>query len=263
MLLLILARFVEIVWVSNFHLTSSGISYQLYGMLYDVLFALQLTGYLFLPYIALSFINRHIANVFYIVLTSLLILVYLSLIAYFKYTSILLGSDFFAYNTHDIIHIVQAGNIPVLWYSVFFIILFALIVFIYRIAAKVSLNHTFQSVCFFLVLISLFFSGVKPDATHFDNEYDSFLVENKLNFFLTSDLNYYENKIRIEKTKDVKLESAATDTSIIDHKITDQAYSFFHKDDTPDVLGSFLNVDPATKPNIVFIIVESLGTAYS
>jgi len=262
-LLLILARFVEIVWVSNFQLNSSGVGYQLYGLLYDVLFALQLTGYLFLPYIVLSFIGRNVANSFFVVLTSLLILIYMSLIAYFKYTSILLGSDFFAYNTHDIIHIIQAGNIPVLWYSVCFILLFALMVFIYRIVLKVNLNKTFQSVCFVLILISLFFTGVKLDATHFDNEYDSFLGENKLNFFLTSDLNYYENKIRIERTKDYKLESSANDTSIIEHKITDQAYSFFHKDDTPDVLGNFLNVDPATKPNIVFIIVESLGTAYS
>lgn len=263
MSLLMLARFVEIVWVSNFNLTSSGISYQLYGLLYDVLFALQLTGYLFIPYLALSFINRHIANTFYIVLTSLLILVYLSLIAYFKYTSILLGSDFFAYNTHDIIHIVQAGNIPVLWFSVFFILILALIVFIYSLVSKVRLNKTFLSVCFFMILVSLFFSGVKPVATHFDNEYDSFLVENKLNFFLTSNLNYYENKIRIEKSKDLMLESAYNDTSITEHNIQDKDYCFFHKEDTPDVLSNFLNVDQTVKPNIVFILVESLGTAYS
>ena len=262
-LLLILARFVEIVWVNNFNLGSAGIGYQLYGLLYDILFALQLSGYFFLPYLALSFVNRNFANSFYIVLTSLLFIVYLSLIAYFKYTAILLGSDFFAYNSHDLIHIVQAGNIPVFWFSVCFILLFAFMIFIYRQFSKVTLNKTFQSVCFILILLSLFFTGVKLDASHFHNEYDSFLSENKLNFFLTSDLNYYENKIRVENTKNKILESAANDTSITEHTILNQAYSFYHKEDTPDVLGNFLNVQAEVKPNIVFIIVESLGTAYS
>ena len=262
-LLLILARFVEIVWVSNFNLSSDGIGFQLYGLLYDILFAFQLTGYFFLPYLALSFLNRKFANSFYIVLTSLLIIIYLSLIAYFKNTAILLGSDFFAYNTHDLIHIVEAGNIPVFWYSVCFILLFAFIVVIYRLFSKVKLNTTFQSVCFFLVFLSLFFTGVKLDASHFHNEYDSFLSENKLNFFITSDLNYYQNKVRVENTKNQVLESVANDSSIVEHKLLDQEYSFYHKDETPDVLGNFLNVNAAVKPNIVFIIVESLGTAYS
>ena len=262
-LLLILARFVEIVWVSNFNLSSDGIGFQLYGLLYDILFAFQLTGYFFLPYLALSFLNRKFANSFYIVLTSLLIIIYLSLIAYFKNTAILLGSDFFAYNTHDLIHIVEAGNIPVFWYSVCFILLFAFIVVIYRLFSKVKLNTTFQSVCFFLVFLSLFFTGVKLDASHFHNEYDSFLSENKLNFFITSDLNYYQNKVRVENTKNQVLESVTNDSSIVEHKLLDQEYSFYHKDETPDVLGNFLNVNAAVKPNIVFIIVESLGTAYS
>ncbi|MDD4972083.1 MAG: LTA synthase family protein [Paludibacter sp.] len=262
-LFLILARFVEIGWVSNFNLGSAGIGFQLYGLLYDLLFALQLTGYLFLPYIALSFVNRNLANVFYIVLTSLLLIVYLSLIAYFKNTSILLGSDFFAYNTHDLIHIVQAGNIPVFWYSLCFILLFTFIVFIYRLFSKVTVNKRFQSVSFFLILLSLFLTGVKLDASHFHNEYDAFLGENKLNFFLTSDLNYYENKIRLEHSKNLIPESVAGDSTLTEHSPLNPDYSFFHKDNTPDVLGNFLNVNPTVKPNIVFIIVESLGTAYS
>ena len=63
-LLLILARFIEILWISNLKLDSSGISFQLYGLMYDFLFALQLTGYIYLPYLILSFLSRNVANVF-------------------------------------------------------------------------------------------------------------------------------------------------------------------------------------------------------
>ena len=261
--LLILARFVEILWVNNLNPGSAGISFQLYGLMYDLLFSFQLAGYLFLPYILLSFVSRNTANTFYIVLTSLLLMAYLALIAYFRYTSILLGSDLFAYNPHEIIHIVQAGNIPVFGISVCFILLIASIVLFYRLFSRVKLNNTFQSVCFLLILISLFFNGVQPDAKHSKNEYDTFLSENKLNFFLTSDLNYYMNKIRVEAAKNESTESAVNDTSITEHTMLNPDYSFYHKEDTPDVLGNFLKVDQTIKPNIVFIIVESLGTAYS
>jgi len=82
--LFILARLVEIVWISTAKAQSAGIGFQLYGLLYDILFALQLIGYLFLPYLGLHFIHRRVANVFFIVLTDLLIIGYLALIAYFK-----------------------------------------------------------------------------------------------------------------------------------------------------------------------------------
>lgn len=263
MLLFILARFIEIVWVSNFKLDSPGINFQLYGLLYDILFVLQLTGYLFLPYMGLFFIRRTIANTVFTILTGLLIIGYMALIAYFKYTAILLGSDFFAYNTHDIIHIVQAGNIPVFWFSLGFLIVFTLIVLLYKQASRIKISKSLQSVSFLIILLSLFFTGIKADAKYFKNEYDSFLTENKLNFFLTSNLNYYENKLRIEELKNEKLKDVTNDKTLVEHNCPYPNYPFFHKEDTPNVLGSFLNINEQSKPNIVFIIVESLGAAYS
>ena len=261
--LLILARFIEILWVSNLNLGSAGIGFQLYGLLYDILFALQLTGYLFIPYLLLSLINRNVANVFFIGLTGLFFIGYLAFIAYFKNTSILLGSDLFAYNIQDVIHIVRAGDIPVAGFTIGFLISFTIIIFLYRFVSTLKLNKTFQSVAFMLILLSLFLTGVKLDAKQFNNEYDFFLSENKLDFFLTSNLNFYQNKIHIKDLENVKLESLTDDKSIIEHTILNPTYPFYHKNDTEDVLGDFLNVTDSSKPNIVFIIVESLGTAYS
>jgi len=261
--LLLLARFIEISWISTINSGVSGIGFQLYGLIYDILFALQLTGYLFVPYLLLSLINRKIANIFFIGLTGLFFIGYLGLIAYFKYTSILLGSDLFAYNMHDIIHIVRAGDIPITGFIIGLLVSFALIIGLYQMMSKINLSKSFQSVCFLLILVSLFFTGTKPDAKHFNNEYDSFLSENKLNFFLTSNINFYENKLHVEDLENVKLETLADDKSIVEHTILNPSYPFFHKNDTQDVLGDFLNVDKSVRPNVVFIIVESLGTAYS
>lgn len=257
-LLLILARLIEIIWINNL-----DISFQLYGTIYDFLFAFQLIGYLFLPYLIISFFSRGFANILFITLTGLLFVGYLALIAYFKYTSILLGSDLFAYNTHDIIHIIRVGNIPIVAFIIVFALCFALIILLYRLASKLNLNKYVESFCFILLLISVLLSGVKLNAKHFKNEYDSFLAENKLKFFLTSNLNYYQNKLALKELENIKLESVSNDKSIIEHKILNPDYPFFHKNDTPDVLGNFLNVNDSVKPNIVFILVESLGTAYS
>jgi len=261
--LFILARLVEIVWISTAKAQSAGIGFQLYGLLYDILFALQLIGYLFLPYLGLHFIHRRVANVFFIVLTDLLIIGYLALIAYFKYTSILLGADLFAYDIHDLIHIVQAGNVPITWYIIILVIIFVLIVLAYQLMSRVRLSKRVQTLAFSMVLVSLFFTGAKADGKHFKNEYDSYLAENKLNFFFTNNLNYYENKLQVENLTNEKLEQQAADTTLVEHQILNESYPFFYKDETPDVLGSFLKVNKSVKPNIIFIIVESLGTAYS
>jgi len=261
--LLILARLIEILWVSNLNLGASGIGYQLYGTIYDLLFALQLTGYIFLPYLIISFFSRDIANVFFIALTGLIFIAYLALIAYFKYTSILLGSDLFAYNTHDIIHVVRAGDIPVVGFTIGFVVCFAIIILLYKFVSKLNLNKYVQSVCFILVLTSMFLTGVKLNTNHFANEYDSFLAENKLNFFLTSNLNYYQSKLQLKELESKKLEAISNDKSIVEHKILNPDYPFFHQNDTQDVLGNFLTVHDSVKPNVVFILVESLGTAYS
>ncbi|MDD4992178.1 MAG: LTA synthase family protein [Paludibacter sp.] len=262
-LLFILARVVEIVWVSSLKTQSAGMGLQFYGMLYDVLFALQIVGYLFLPYLGLSFIKRSIANAFYIILTGLMLIFYLGLIAYFQSTSIPLGADLFAYDFTEIIHIVQAANISIAWFSVIFIVIFGLIVLLYQLTASIRLNNNVQTISFVIILISLFFSGAKADTKYFKSEYDSYLEENKLNFFLTSNLNYFENKLQLESLEHEKIERLANDTTLIDHTIPDETYPFFHKDETPDVLGPFLKVNQSKRPNIIFIIVESLGTAYS
>jgi len=260
-ILLLFSRFIEIVWVSNFRFSGTGP--QLYGLIYDLPFAFQLVGYLYLPYLALFFIRPKAANIFFITLTGLFIVGYLALIAYFKSTSILLGSDFFAYNMHDILHVVQAANISIFWCSIFFVISFLLISLLFNLGSKMRLNKSVQSVFFIIIILSLFVTGIKPDSNHFKNEYDSYLAENKLNFFFTSSLNYYLDKQQLQNAKEIKPEDIADDKSLIEHTIPDPDYPFFHKDETTNVLGKLLNINHSKKPNLVFIIVESLGTAYS
>ena len=46
-------------------------------------------------------------------------------------------------------------------------------------------------------------------------------------------------------------------------KFVDPEYPFLRVDETPDVLGKFFTIHPATPPNIVFILVEGLGKAFS
>jgi uncharacterized sulfatase len=43
----------------------------------------------------------------------------------------------------------------------------------------------------------------------------------------------------------------------------DARYPFLHPERTPDVLGASFDVDPANRPNLVFLIVEGLGRSFS
>ncbi len=53
------------------------------------------------------------------------------------------------------------------------------------------------------------------------------------------------------------------DTGSVDSRYLDPDYPFLRADTTPDTLGQFFDIDPARPPNLVFIVIEGLGRAFS
>jgi len=265
MLFVILSRFIEILWINHFNIHSTNAGYEFYGLIFDFFYAFQITGYLILPYLLLFFLNRNIANNILIVFTSLIVLVYIGLIGYFSNTAMLLGSDLFAYNFHEIIHIVKTSNISILMFLVGFVSLICLLVLTHILFSRIKFHPYLQTALYLIMLESMFANGFKVESKDFENQYNYYLAENKLTFFFKSIYTFYDNKVRNEDIgkQTIEAQVATIDKSLIAHEVPFPEYPFFHKDETPNVLGSFLNSDETSKPNIIFVIVESLGTAYS
>lgn len=52
-------------------------------------------------------------------------------------------------------------------------------------------------------------------------------------------------------------------TRLLGFAVTDPAYPFLHDEQTPDVLGEQLRLDPRRPPDLVFVLVEGLGRSFS
>ncbi len=264
--LIVLLRLYEVLFVTNFYGFPAGSwRAELIGFRYDLIVFLRISAFSFFPFLLLYIIKPVVAKIFYFIVLLIIALSTLGLIQYFARTSVLLGSDVFGYSREEISHTVAASG--ALSFSAFipFVIFLGFAVVLIYFADKLKLKRTFSVLfaLFVLICYTISFRFV-PEGKNFKSEYDSYLAANKLSFFTTKSYDYFR-KVKNEENLANNLNAntlANKHSKDDDFKYIDKEYPFLHQDVTPDVLGSFFNVSKE-KPNIVFIIVESLGRSYS
>jgi len=258
-------RIYEIVITSNFYNYPTGSLVSLLsGFKYDLIFYLQCSAVLAVPYVIIAFFSQKTAKYFYVAVTLLLLLGDMLLIMYFATARVPLGADLFGYSLEEIRHTVGAsGNLnifPFLLMTIFLV----LIASIYHQHVYYRIKPWAIATLAVLMFGSLLpIKQLQPESSKFDNEFDMFLSTNKLGFFSYSALNYYNNHQGLEKIP-YSFTQTTTQSNEEGNPFTylDPDYPFLHKETTPDVLGEYFN-SKDTAPNIVFIFVESLGRAYS
>ncbi|MCO4294619.1 LTA synthase family protein [Solitalea sp. MAHUQ-68] len=260
--MILISRVYEIVVTSNFSNYPQGSIWALlHGLKFDVIFYLQLSAILMIPYLIIAFFNPRVALYFFAFATVLLMLGNILLLQYFSTARVPLGADLFGYSLAEIKHTVGAsGELKIFPFIVIFLYL--------GIMFRVMLKHVYfkikplgVAVLTILILCScLPFKQFQPESSKFDNEFAMLVAYNKLSFFTQSVSAYYLKG----GGEDQKFTFTTIAASAEGNPFTyiDADYPFLHKETTPDMLGEYLNLGK-TPPNIIFIIVESLGRAYS
>jgi len=112
-----------------------------------------------------------------------------------------------------------------------------------------------------LALISILLaSKVTPNISNFKKDFNYYLAVNKTQFFF-SNVYSHTSKNKNIPTDITKIDNIITTNNWNDFEYVSKEYPLLHVVKTPDVLGAFF-YQSKTPPNIVFIIVESLGRAY-
>lgn len=197
-------------------------------------------GFVFFPiYLILKFLKSSLAIIVINIFFCLILLIQLGLIGYSLTTHINLGADLLGYSLEDMYTTVTASlSISFLTFLPFIILLivyFALIWLLKFSGNKMNLKILILFFCCFGILN--LFVGESNRPTN----------QNKISFLLTD----------IIKAKN-------------DNSLASQGSSIFKKefpleqdsDNTKDVLGPFFNIKEEL-PNIVFIIVEGLGSDFT
>jgi phosphoglycerol transferase MdoB-like AlkP superfamily enzyme len=222
--------------------------------------------FILIPYVIIHICYKPLANFFYIFFATALLLLQVALIQYFNKSMVPLGADLFAYSIADIKQTLGAsGGVGLLQIIAFIILIaFALFVFIF-FSKKIIVNKYLALAMTFFSVFVLITGFSFPNLGSLKTEYARTLVLNKSDFFIAQSYHYFSPEI-VET--DIYSDSYSGDfgndmPAIKDFVYVDEGrFPFLHKDETPDVLSPFFN-QSNQKPNIVIILVEGLGRAFT
>lgn len=221
----------------------------------DLLTFLSIVRWIAVPYVLLyMFVNRKTGDVLYLLLIGLYVVISFGLNLYFHQANVPLGADVFGYSVKDIKQTVgaAAGGLPVSMIIALAVVVVsstaAIIWFSGRRINGDRRGFLFVLCCILLcwVPISLFLT-----SSPLRSEYAGNIALNKTGFFLAKTQQYFFPAEEIMEYK--------PDTGYL----VAAEYPFLHHPGPEQILAPFFQTAGSQPPNIVIVLVEGLGRAFS
>lgn len=222
-------------------------------------------------YLLAYLIHKKFAKILFIVLSILLLLIQVSLSQYFISTLVPLGSDLWGYSIADIKQTVGAsGGLPIILMVAMLVLVTISIIAFVRVPQKLKLSAIDR----FIFVIMLGVVIITPLSNKITNwmpgqEFSNNLALNKSQYFLGASLRHFfpasnETDIYADNYLGGFQKTNAFDHSMAMMKYMDEKnFPFLHvTDSTADVLSAYFN-KTSKPPNIVIILVEGLGRAFT
>lgn len=221
----------------------------------------------YFPFLIFYFISVRISIWFFYILSTVLLLIQIGLVQYSVKAMVPLGADFFGYSKADMKQTIGAsGGVSITMIMTFVLFLAAYIFALFRYRKR---NIMQMKVAAFFPLVSMiyFFSSFSSSEAYLSlkTEYSRTLALNKSDFFFSES---YKHFFPTPMDDDIYSDSYSGDfggsgKKMISFTYTDpEKYPFLHVDSTTDVLSPFFNKSNTT-PNIVILLVEGLGRAFT
>lgn len=231
------------------------------------LYWLKLLFFLFIGFTAIYFLSARLARLFLQVLIVLLFIVQLGLLLYFNASLVLLGADLYSYSIQDIKQTLGAsGGVSILSVSIFIVLISAIVAVLHFISYRIKLNR-FQAILLpvMSLLFLLFGASDLVSRPNFKSDFENSLILYKSDYFFSAT---YAHFFPENFETDIYAENYIGDfedkeAGVINFEYVDELnYPFLHKDASQDVLSPFFHAKESL-PNIVIILIEGLGRAYS
>jgi len=240
-ILFILMRIYEFIAVAVSHsLVPHWFISFLLGNTYDIVFVLNFSAIIAIPFLLLSLWNLTAARIFFGLMSAVILCIHLGLVGYFINTNIPLGADLFGYSWNEItLTIGSSANISILTFLPFIIILglgTTAFLYINKIHIVDKAVASFYGIIFSSVLFS---SILSPTPSQFEREANFNLAVNKSAFLYHKSWTYFAASEEIQSSPF-------------------RQYPLYRSFPYRNVLGRFFKQNPEN-PNLVFIIVEGLG----
>jgi len=261
--MILIVRLYEVVITSNFSNYPEGSFLNLIsGLKYDLILYLRISAVIMIPFLILAYFSQKAARRFFITISIILVLGDMLLMQYFSSARVPLGADLLGYSLQEIQHTVGASGEFNIFPIILIILFLALMIRIFIKHVYYKIKPWMMAVLTVLMLSSMLpLKQLEPEPTKFNDEFSMFVTTNKLSFFIESIGNHYLNQGSLNNQKFTFTPVTSSSPDGNPFKYISPDFPFLHKETTPDVLGEYFNLGD-TPPNIVLIIVESLGRAY-
>jgi len=253
--------------MTNHTLKNDSIGLFLWSCFEDLKFFLNWLIPTYLIYAILYFFRPKIARFSFIAFSLIFFLIQLALIFYFNITLLMLGSDLFGYSPEEIMQTVGAsGTLSFTTIIINILVIGALLFSLTYLSKKIKFSFVF-SMCliFFSVGFVTIGASEKLKTGDLNSDFENNLIRNKSQHFYSEAYTYlnpdlYEIDIYAENYLG-EFFSKYADAEPIEY-LNDPDYPFLHKELKSDVLSPFFEPQEAA-PNIVIILVEGLGRAFT
>ncbi|HZX49381.1 MAG TPA: LTA synthase family protein [Nitrospirota bacterium] len=236
-----------------------------HAFVFDILSFLEILPFLFIPFLMIYFVTGTIKFSYLACAAagSVVIILYASLVKYFATAGVPLAADLFGYSMKDI-EITLRGSASIDAFSIFLFIIplslfWAAVTFLYP---RNGLKPSHALVILGTGTALVFTVPALPSATSFESEFSYNLALNKMTFFAGESYAYFTRSARDEVHAMIPHNNGNPGHAPVFQYVSPE-HPFLRTDDTPDVLGNFFNVNADRPPNIVIILVEGLGKAFS
>jgi phosphoglycerol transferase MdoB-like AlkP superfamily enzyme len=237
-----------------------------------------LSAILLIPYFILSLINKKLSVVFLLFILFIVFLFQLSLEEYFIQSLVPLSVDFWGYSKAEITETMNASGGISFWPLFHLFILMAIAVGLFFILKKHPVHRFFKYFLISITILSPFFIfNNSPKSSNFKSEFEYYLAIDKSPYFIKNSIDYFydinhsytfneayyiDEKTAVNSDSTVETKSIKYSIPNAYNFVFNPEYPFVRFKDTIDILGKYIP-QLSTKPNLVFVIMESMGRAYS
>jgi len=268
LMLILLFSFFENIFNSITHgFQTNFFQIMLWSLLMNLFFWIKWLFYLFFAYSVVFLLSTRLANVIFQTLIVVFFIIHAGLLLYFNTSLVLLGADLYSYSLKDIQQTLGAsGSVSFLSVSAFILTIVVIIAAVRFLLPRIRFNRNLAMILpAFALLFSFLGSSVLVPEANLSTDFENSLVLNKSDYFLEASINhFYPPDQEIDIYADSYIgDYADGNTNNIEFEYVDEFnYPFLHQEAAEDVLSPFFE-QKNTAPNIVILLVEGLGRAYS
>lgn len=263
-LLFIIARGIEIIYDYFEHGTPDFFKEViLFGFAKDISFMASLTLWCYIPFTLLYILGKKTAHISFVIAGSFAVLIQVALSQYFIQSLVPLGADLWSYSWADIQQTVGASGGLGIGVILGLLVLTAFFVFtLIKLPKRLMANDGI--VVFFILLVIT--AGIRDLNKVTANmlpgrEYSNNLSLNKSYYFYKTSYNKFFPQ---EMEEDIYRDDYQFTTMLANAEIDTKNFPFLHKTDSSrNVLAGFFQQSDSVPPNMVIVMVEGLGRAFS